>query len=82
MIRKTFKNCVSLLVSKSQSQKLINAFLPETKESALYLTVFEYVFVVPLLLRSLWLWFGLVSLFNGISTFVRLFNAKAILPEE
>ena len=27
-------------------------------------------------------WFGLVSLFNGISTFVRLFNAKAILLEE
>ena len=27
-------------------------------------------------------WFGLVSLFNGISTFVWLFNAKAILPEE
>ena len=28
-----------------------------------------------------WFWFGLVSLFNGIPTFVRLFNAKAILPE-
>ena len=27
-------------------------------------------------------WFGLVSLFNGISTLFRLFNAKAILPEE
>ena len=27
-------------------------------------------------------WFGLVSLLNGISTFVRLFNAKAILLEE
>ena len=27
-------------------------------------------------------WFGLVSLFNGISTFSRLFNAKAILLEE
>ena len=26
--------------------------------------------------------FGLVSLFNGISTLFRLFNAKAILPEE
>ena len=25
-------------------------------------------------------WFGLVSLFNGISTLFRLFNAKAILP--
>ena len=28
------------------------------------------------------LWFGLVSLFNGISTPFRLFNAKAILLEE
>ena len=27
-------------------------------------------------------WFGLVSLFNGISTFFMLFNAKAILVEE
>ena len=26
--------------------------------------------------------FGLVSLFNGISTLFRLFNAKAILQEE
>ena len=28
------------------------------------------------------LWFGLVSLFNGISTLFRLFNTKAILLEE
>ena len=27
-------------------------------------------------------WFGLVSLFNGISTLFSLFNAKAILLEE
>ena len=27
-------------------------------------------------------WFGLVSLFNGISTLFRLLNAKAILLEE
>ena len=27
-------------------------------------------------------WFGLVSLFNGISTLFRLFNAKAILLEQ
>ena len=27
-------------------------------------------------------WFGLVSLFNGISTLYRLFNANAILLEE
>ena len=29
-----------------------------------------------------YLWFGLVSLFNGISTLFKLFNAKAILLEE
>ena len=29
-----------------------------------------------------WTWFGLVSLFNGISTLFRLFDAKAILLEE
>ena len=29
-----------------------------------------------------WMKFGLVSLFNGISTLFRLFNAKAILLEE
>ena len=28
------------------------------------------------------MWFGLVSLFNGISTLFRLFYAKAILLEE
>ena len=28
-----------------------------------------------------YIWFDLVSLFNGISTFVRLFNARDILPE-
>ena len=27
-------------------------------------------------------WFGLVSLFDGISTLFRLFNTKAILLEE
>ena len=31
---------------------------------------------------SKYVWFGLVSLFNGISTLFRLFNAKAILLEE
>ena len=31
---------------------------------------------------SLMVWFGLVSLFNGISTLFRLFNAKSILLEE
>ena len=38
-----------------------------------------------LILGYCWLilvWFGLVSLFNGISTLFRLFNAKAILLEE
>ena len=34
------------------------------------------------LLESYNVWFGLVSLFYGISTFCRLFNAKAILLEE
>ena len=28
------------------------------------------------------IWFGLVSLFNGISTLFRLFNAQVILLEE
>ena len=40
----------------------------------------------PIKKISVWtqnvIWFGLVSLFNGISTFCRLFNAKAILLEE
>ena len=31
---------------------------------------------------TVWKLFGLVSLFNGISTLFRLFNAKAILLEE
>ena len=34
------------------------------------------------LLCIFWIYFGLVSLFNGISTLFRLFNAKAILLEE
>ena len=38
-LRKTFKNCFSLLVSKKRSQKLINVFVPETKE----LPAFVYV---------------------------------------
>ena len=33
-------------------------------------------------LEKLMVWFCLVSLFNGISTLFRLFNAKAILLEE
>ena len=32
--------------------------------------------------KTLKKWFGSVSLFNGISTLFRLFNAKAILLEE
>ena len=51
---KTFKNCVSLLVSKNRSQKLINAFASE--QQSLPVSVFEYIFVVPLLLISSWLW--------------------------
>ena len=30
-LRKTFKNCVSLFVSKNRSQKLINVFVPEQR---------------------------------------------------
>ena len=49
-LQKTFKNCVSLLVSKNRSQKLINPFVSETTESAWfhicaspsYLTVGKY----------------------------------------
>ena len=33
-------------------------------------------------MNAVLVWFGLVSLFNGISTLFRLFNAKAILLEE
>ena len=33
-LAKTFKNCVSLLVSKNRSQKLINPLVSETKKSA------------------------------------------------
>ena len=43
--------------------------------------------ILKILEQSVWLYiqstrFGLVSLFNGISTLFRLFNAKAILLEE
>ena len=40
--RKTFKNCVSLLVLKNRSQKLIKPFLPETKESACFSPVLVF----------------------------------------
>ena len=44
---------VPLLVSKKQSQMLLNAFVREATEPA---CVFAYVFRVPLLLRSSWLY--------------------------
>ena len=42
-----------------------------------------HVYSVGLLLGTASrIWFGLVSLFNGIPTLFRLFNAKEILLEE
>ena len=57
-LAKTFKNWVSLLVSKNRIKKLKKPYVPETTEVVV------------------------VSLFNGISTLCRLFNAKATLLEE
>ena len=55
-IRKTFKNCVSLFVSKNRSQKLINgSYLNNRVACVLYFPVFAFVYV-QLLLISLWLW--------------------------
>ena len=58
-LRTTFKNCVSHFVSKNRSKKLINRWYLNNR-FRLYLPVsacvFAYVFVVPLLLISLWLW--------------------------
>ena len=41
----------------------------------------RYIVISSLLYNIEYWWFGLVSLFNGISTLFRLFNAKAILLE-
>ena len=49
--------------------------LPENSNLYVCLCVYIYIYVCVYL-------FGLVSLFNGISTLFRLFNAKAILLEE
>ena len=35
-LRKTFKNCVSLLVSKNRNQKLIKPFVPEQQRTPLF----------------------------------------------
>ena len=44
--------------------------------------ILRIIHVRMLCLNNSNIWFGLVSLFNGISTLFRLFNAKAILLEE
>ena len=51
-LRKTFKNCVSLLVSKSRSQKQINAFVSEQQSPPVSTYVFciGFVFVLRLYL--------------------------------
>ena len=46
-LRKTFKNCVFLLVSKNWSQVINKTFVPEATESA---CVFAYVYVLLLLI--------------------------------
>ena len=49
---------------------------------------FKYFYLILIIFNHMYLpvdgtlRFGLVSLFNGISTLCRLFNAKAILLEE
>ena len=49
----------------------------------LFLEIITHIDIFLFLdLMKLWVRFGLVSLFNGISTLFRLFNAKAILLEE
>ena len=58
-LQKTFKNCVSLLVSKNRSQKLIKTLVPETTESACIMYLNMYL-LVPLILILLWLWLRVV----------------------
>ena len=63
-LRKTFKNCVSLLVSKNRSQKLINgSYLNNGVTCVLYFPVFAFVYV-QLLLISLWFWLYNTELYN------------------
>ena len=51
--------------------------------SAIVQLLHTFFLVHSSILLSIWSrWLGLVSLFNGISTLFRLFNAKAILVEE
>ena len=64
--------CDSLVEVFPQSEKSIVVFDIRVKR---YHTHCNHLVV-------LFYWFGLVSLFNGISNLFRLFNAKAILPEE
>ena len=58
--------CISFPYVEIFNSKLIKGFVAELRS--------RYVFFV--------FRFGLVSLFNGISTLFRLFNVKAILLEE
>ena len=48
---------------------------------SIYIYILQQYMVVTISLGG-FVWFGLFSLFNGISTLFRLFNAKAILLEE
>ena len=52
MITKSFKNCVSLIVSKNRSQKLIKPFEPEQQSSPVSASVFvcEYVYCIALMI--------------------------------
>ena len=60
-------DCISNVVFLNRVQKMSRGSLKNVSKSVYKLYVFG---------------FGLVSLFNGISTLFRLFNAKAILLEE
>ena len=53
------------------------------KSELVFLVFFRCANVLPQKKNILTIcWFGLVSLFNGISTLFRLFNARAILLEQ
>ena len=61
-LQKTFKNSVSLLVSKNQSQKLINGPYPYNRESA---CVYVYVYAL-LLLILLWYYYDYSYKMQGV----------------
>ena len=63
----------------------VSRIYPASQDSIRWYTLmvwFSFLMAYQLLPGYLMVWFSLVSLFNGISTFFRLFNAKAILLEE